>query len=357
MNNGTKYLLREFYKLCDGGVCKDFLTEQEKVDISQNGAMYLTGIAQRADVKNGNGRIYPYKTLFREVENYKKLIRDGRSVGECVDEETEIFTTSGWKKIKNIKENEEIFTLDVSTNKLCKEIIQRKIVLPFSGKLFHFKNKNNSIDMMLTPNHNILLYDRYNNPKTISAKDAFFLWKERNSSFSHSYMKSDESNPHMDFRFLNIEEVDYNGNVYCVTTKNGNWLMRRNQCVVWTKNCDHTEDTVINLKNASHKIVDIWWEGKDVMVKLKVLSSPSGQIIRALVNDGVAIGLSSRGLGSVQETNEGLMVEDDLSLICFDIVSEPSTKDAFMHLNEAKTPLVLVKSDKIYRMLRDVLSK
>jgi hypothetical protein len=204
VNNGNKQLLlREFFAFCPDGLCNErFLTEQEKLDV-KNGAMILTGVAQRSDAQNGNGRVYPHNILVREVENYKKAVREGRGVGEL----------------------------------------------------------------------------------------------------------------------------------------------------------DHPDDTVINLNNASHKVIDIWWEGKDVMVKLKVLSGTPGQQLRSLVNDGVAIGLSSRGLGSVKEAAGTLMVEDDFQLICFDVVSEPSTKGAYIHLMEAKNPVKIQKSDRIFRALNEVFRK
>ncbi|HAW80130.1 MAG TPA: hypothetical protein DCX27_10725, partial [Balneola sp.] len=67
----SKVLLREYFALCEGGVCQDLLTEGEKRDMKDNGAMYLTGLMQQADTQNGNGRVYPHKVLMREMETYK----------------------------------------------------------------------------------------------------------------------------------------------------------------------------------------------------------------------------------------------------------------------------------------------
>jgi hypothetical protein len=95
---------------------------------------------------------------------------------------------------------------------------------------------------------------------------------------------------------------------------------------------DHPDDSVINLKNVSHMITDVWWEGKDVMGKIKVLDTPSGRILKDLINAGVKLGISSRGLGSVKESmGGGIVVQEDFELICFDIVSEPSTPNAFVY--------------------------
>ena len=75
----AKVLLREYYELCEGGVCQDLLTEDEKRFVA-DGGMMLSGKLQEADVQNGNGRIYPYNTLMREVKNYQKLVKENRAV-------------------------------------------------------------------------------------------------------------------------------------------------------------------------------------------------------------------------------------------------------------------------------------
>lgn len=197
----NKFLLREYFELCEGGVCQDLLTEAEKFFV-KNGGMMLSGIMQRADAKNGNGRVYPENILRREVEIYKKLVSENRALGEL----------------------------------------------------------------------------------------------------------------------------------------------------------DHPDESVINLKNASHLVTEIWWNGNDVMGKVKVLTTPSGQILKSLVESGVKLGISSRGLGSVKEKAGLTYVEDDFQLICFDFVSEPSTVGAFMGLSESKkTPNIFNKSDRINRLLNDII--
>jgi hypothetical protein len=117
---------------------------------------------------------------------------------------------------------------------------------------------------------------------------------------------------------------------------------------------DHPDDSVINLKNASHMVTEVWWDGPNVMGKVQVLNTPSGKILQDLVNDGVKLGISSRGLGSVSENQGRTMVEDDFQLICFDFVSEPSTPNAFM-IKEAKENRVFTKADRINRALNSIL--
>ena len=197
----TKKVLREYYALCEGGVCKDLLTEEEKQFVA-NGGMILSGIIQKSDTVNGNGRVYPHNVLMKEMKNYQKLVKEHRALGEL----------------------------------------------------------------------------------------------------------------------------------------------------------DHPEDSVINLKNASHMITEVWWDGKSVMGKAKVLDTPSGKILRSLVESGVTLGISSRGMGSVTEANGQTTVEEDFQLICFDFVSEPSTPGAFM-MKEAKENYnqVFTKADRINRLLNEVL--
>ncbi len=196
-------LLREYYELCEGGVCQDLLTEDEKRFVA-SGGMMLSGKLQEADVQNGNGRVYPHKVLMREVENYKKLVKEKRALGEL----------------------------------------------------------------------------------------------------------------------------------------------------------DHPDDSVINLKNASHMVTDIWMDDKAVMGKVKVLNTPSGQVLKSLVESGVKLGISSRGMGSVSEGGGNVVVQEDFQLICFDFVSEPSTPNAFM-MREAKgfNNKVFTKADRINRLLNEVLKE
>ena len=95
---------------------------------------------------------------------------------------------------------------------------------------------------------------------------------------------------------------------------------------------DHPESSVINLQNVSHTIKDCWWDGDDVVGKVEILNTPAGNILKALFAAGITVGISSRGMGSVEENlREGtLEVQDDFELLCFDFVSTPSTHGAFM---------------------------
>ena len=196
----SKLLLTEYYELCPNGKCDDLLTEEEKRMVREDNAMFLTGVMQRANHLNGNGRIYSRPILEREVENYGKLVRERRALGEL----------------------------------------------------------------------------------------------------------------------------------------------------------DHPDSAVINLSAACHLVTEVWWDGAAVMGKVQVLNTPSGKILKELVGSGVKLGISSRGMGSVHESNGQTIVEDDFQLICFDFVSEPSTTGAFM-VKENKQSNIITKADRINRALNDVL--
>jgi hypothetical protein len=200
MTEPNKYLIREYYELCDGGICQDFLTEDEKVRVKAKTVLILAGKLQEADRKNGNGREYPIDILRREIEKYQGMVKDRRAMGEL----------------------------------------------------------------------------------------------------------------------------------------------------------DHPDSSVVNLQNVSHIVTDMWWDGNDVMGKIEILPTPSGDILKSLVESGVKMGISSRALGSVKNYQGRTIVEPDLQLICFDMVSEPSTPDAFM-LKEHRE--IFSKKDRINSLLDSIVKK
>jgi len=193
----NKYILTEFLELENDST---LLTEEERSLNASGQELILAGRLQKADTKNGNGRIYPKKILQREVENYRKLVSEKRALGEL----------------------------------------------------------------------------------------------------------------------------------------------------------DHPDSSVIELKNASHLVSFIEMKNDEVIGKLRILDTPSGKIAKDLIRGGVKLGVSSRGLGSTKEQGGETVVQDDFQLICFDLVSEPSTTGAFL-FKEHKDPNIFTKADKIYRALNDIL--
>lgn len=127
---------------------------------------------------------------------------------------------------------------------------------------------------------------------------------------------------------------------------------------------DHPESSVVNLKNVSHNIVDMGWDGKDLVGTVEILPTPSGNILRDLLQSGILLGISSRGLGSVKkDMREGAdIVQDDFDLIAFDFVSNPSTQGAFMYpqgkINESVEQRTIVNPyGNVERIIHNILSE
>ena len=126
---------------------------------------------------------------------------------------------------------------------------------------------------------------------------------------------------------------------------------------------DHPESSVINLQNVSHNITKCWWDGDDVMGEFEILSTPAGNILKALFAAGLTIAVSSRGMGSVNELSEGsLEVEDDFELLCWDFVSTPSTHGAYVapvnvnvNINESKIQSPKFKYTNVNNIIRDII--
>jgi hypothetical protein len=98
---------------------------------------------------------------------------------------------------------------------------------------------------------------------------------------------------------------------------------------------DHPDSSVINLKNTSHNIRNIWWDGDHIMGKIEILPTPSGNILRALIENNISVGVSSRGMGSLKQDGNVMEVQDDFELLCWDFVSTPSNPGSWMHsINE-----------------------
>ena len=119
---------------------------------------------------------------------------------------------------------------------------------------------------------------------------------------------------------------------------------------------DHPESTVINLKNVSHLISEYWWDGDNVMGKIEVLPTPSGNILKELIKSGITVGVSSRGMGSLEENREGVLeVQDDFELLCWDFVSTPSNPGSYMHtLNEGKN-VVTYDYTNVNKVIHEIL--
>lgn len=118
---------------------------------------------------------------------------------------------------------------------------------------------------------------------------------------------------------------------------------------------DHPESSIINLNNVSHNITRVWWEGNNVMGELILLNTPSGKIAQELISAGIPLGISSRGMGSVRQIGETVEVQDDFELLCFDLVSVPSTPEAYMSLAENKQYNPIKNYEKINSLITEII--
>jgi hypothetical protein len=186
------------------------------------------------------------------------------------------------------------------------------------------------------------------------------LIEAKNKSVLYRLWIKESKHIHLDFRFLTVSEIDYNDTVHCVSIKNKNFYCRDERKPFWTGNSE-----IVNLKNVSHTVIDMKWDGEDLVGTIEILPTPSGEILKKLIESNILLGISSRGVGSVkQDIREGSnIVQDDFNLICFDIVSNPSTYGAFMtpkSLNESVNPKLqkqFVKHQAIERVLRNIISE
>lgn len=534
----------------------------------QGKPVVVVGVIQRANSKNQNGRIYPKDILSKEVDRYKnEVIGSGNALGEldhCLLGENEVLTTKGWKRLDQIDGSEKVQTYNTNTGNIEISPVLKTHKFFYEGKMLRLTNKK-KLDITMTPNHRMLLWDRYNKPYYLKAEDAFQGWKEKNSRLSHSTIKSsgewvsdknstdflpkllkkvptkamaglfglwlaeghvagskggkvhsyevvirqkkedniekiqellratelkwteyklksgkyewtlrdkdvhnwfsnfgnsqtkyipeeflnwdkqhleimfdwmlledgrnrksptgelikeysttssklaenvselifklghrsfieihkpekdllkegrtikkencnkiytialNNSSTSMDSRFINFEEVNHNDYVYCITTKNHNFLTRSpNGYVCWTGN---TDEPIIQLERVSHIIDDVWWDGPnqdEVWGKIRLLDTPKGEIAKKIVLQGIPLGISSRAVGSVDSKDGCDYVKDDLNLICWDLVGTPSTDKAYLRLHEAKEiknfnpQKVLPAKYRIKETLKDLLSK
>lgn len=124
--------------------------------------------------------------------------------------------------------------------------------------------------------------------------------------------------------------------------------------------CDHPDSSVIELKNASHIVREARMDGDSVIGSIEILDTPSGKIIQSLINSGVTLGISSRGVGSTRREGNSQIVQDDYQLICFDMVSEPSTPGAFMiaegrKITRSELDKHFTETDRIDRIFNEIL--
>jgi len=159
------------------------------------------------------------------------------------------------------------------------------------------------------------------------------------------------------------ETLNQNGRVYPRAilereVRNYQKFIRENRAL---GECDHPDSSVVELKKVSHIIREAHMEGDVCYGTVELLDTPMGKILQSLVESGVTLGISSRGVGSTKRDGDTQVVQDDFQLICWDFVAEPSTPGAFMmaegkRIDPKSLNQTFTKSDRIDRVFNDILS-
>lgn len=119
---------------------------------------------------------------------------------------------------------------------------------------------------------------------------------------------------------------------------------------------DHPTESTVSLQKACLIIREAMWDGDTVRGTIEVLPTPMGKILSDILSVGGKVGLSSRGVGSTEKTNEGVdMVQDDFQLCAIDAVADPSTPGANINESRLVTPVVLSKADRVFRAVNDIV--
>ena len=165
----------------------------------------------------------------------------------------------------------------------------------------------------------------------VSEKDYIFAdrtIKAENKSPLHFCRFLSTKGVYLDNRFIEMSSEEWDDNVYCIQVENTNFMVEQNGYTYWTGNCGPT----VNLDRVSHKIVSLTCEGSNFRGKAQLLDTPMGKIAKSLIGEGVTLGVSSRGVGSLRMTNEGhkIVGEDFMLATAADIVADPSAPDAFV---------------------------
>ena len=134
--------------------------------------------------------------------------------------------------------------------------------------------------------------------------------------------------------FMSAEQKNRNGRIYPRTVMENAVSRYVNEQVAKGRavgELNHPEGPTVNLDKVSHKIEKLDWSGNDVVGKATILETPMGQIVKGLLDGGVKLGVSTRGMGSLQRTNDAMVVKDDFLLNAVDIVQDPSAPSAFVN--------------------------
>lgn len=226
-------------------------------------------------------------------------------------------------RIRGDKRNKYNLTDDIfsASKQLALDLNEIQLKIGYSGN-YHIEARNN---------------DRIIGDRIIEGKNCKPL---------HFSLRSLTKGIYLDKRFITVEKEHYEGKVMCVEVPNHTWYVMSNGKCHWTKNCNHPTESTIDLSRISHNIIELHWEGHTLLGKMEIntsegfrkhgIVSTQGDMVANLLLNGYKIGVSSRGVGSVEQRLGQMIVGDDFELICWDVVSSPSSPGAYISANEGE---------------------
>lgn len=237
--------------------------------------------------------------------------------------------------IKNQNNKKSVFS---SSERLINDLHEVLIKIGGNGNITTYQPLNRYINDVKRLKREVVLPDGSVEYEYEDVKKSRLI-ESKNSKIQHNLHISNTKNIWLDKRSIKIEEIDFDDKIACVRVKNGNFLVRVNGKSHWTGN-----SSIISLHNISHMITDMWWgkgEQKHVVFgTIKLIISPGfinmgivsviGDKILLYLQNGMKLGISSRGVGSLKELNGKNLVQDDFELIGFDLVATPSTPGAYL---------------------------
>ncbi len=309
----------------------NFAYDVLKEEVSGKKKYFIRGAFSKADVINKNKRVYPLKTLKESVDSCQPTIKEKKMVGELehpsclVGRQYSVLTKGGWKDFDDIKVGEEALSLNddgIFEYKKILEIIDQ----PYTGKVYHVKGRN--IDSTFTPNHRFYLKGRYGKNKVATIEE---IYNNRTAFVEDKTPAFENKEEEVCFdKLLSITEEDYSGQITCLSVEdNHNFYMKQNGKAFLTGN-----SVKINLDRIAVKINQLSVANDGTMIgEMEILDTPCGKTLQTLVDSGIGLGVSTRGVGTVKkvrrQVQEGVFedvseVQPDYRLRAIDIVFDPS---------------------------------
>lgn len=238
-------------------------------------------------------------------------------------------------RVRGDKRSSKKLTDDVFSvsERMCMDLNEIQLKIGYCGS-YHVENRENM--------------DRYIGERLIEGK---------NSKPMHFTLRSLSDATYLDERFISVSKEKYSGPVACVEVENHTWFVMSDGKCHWTGNCNHPEGSNINVINIAINIVELHWEGHTLVGKMEIpisegfrnlgIISCSADMVAQWLISGLRLGVSSRGLGSVEKHFGQLVVGDDYEIVCWDVVAQPSTPQAYIGLTDSElAPYVEGKASK-----------